>query len=63
MPPAKSVNQRTASAIAKHAPDKLYPRNRGLLKMSKDQLGDFAKGLPKKGKKKKKKAHWSDSIK
>ncbi len=39
-------------AIAEHHPEKLYKRNRGLLKMSKQQLHDFAstkeKGLPKK---------------
>ena len=38
-------------AIALHHPDKLKKRNRGLLKMSKDQLHDFAStprsGLPK----------------
>ena len=39
-------------AIAEHDPEKLNPENRGLLKMSKSQLHDFAatsrKGLPKK---------------
>jgi hypothetical protein len=38
-------------AIAEHHPDKLYPRNRGLLKLTHKQLHDFAstphKGLPK----------------
>jgi hypothetical protein len=29
-------------AIAEHHPDKLYKRNRGLLKMSHQQLHDFA---------------------
>ena len=43
------------SAIAEHAPGKLYKRNRGLLKMGHKDLHDFAstplKGLPeKKGK-------------
>ena len=37
-------------AIAEHEPSKLKPRNRGLLRMSHDQLHDFAstprKGLP-----------------
>ncbi len=37
-------------AIAEHHPEKLYKRNRGLLKMGKQQLHDFAstpeKGLP-----------------
>ena len=38
-------------AIAEHAPDKLYSRNKGVAKMSHQQLHDFAatkqKGLPK----------------
>ena len=48
--PAPSKAMRQASAIAKHHPEKLYKRNRGLLKMSKEDLSDFAetkeKGLP-----------------
>lgn len=52
--PAVSKAQRRAMAIAKHHPSKLYKRNRGLLKMSKSQLHDFAKtkerGLPRKKK-------------
>jgi hypothetical protein len=48
--PAKSQAQQKAMAIAEHAPEKLYSKNRGLLKMSKSQLHDFAatkrKGLP-----------------
>lgn len=39
-------------AIAQHEPQKLYARNRGLQKMSQDQLHDFAatkrSHLPKK---------------
>ena len=39
-------------AIAEHEPNKLYSKNRGLLKMSKSQLHDFAAtkrtGLPEK---------------
>lgn len=62
--PAKSKAQQQAMAIAEHAPEKLNPANRGLLKMTHSQLHDFAatkrKGLPeyaptkggKKGKKK-----------
>jgi len=38
-------------AIAEHEPNKLYKRNKGLLKMTKSQLHDYAdtkeKGLPK----------------
>jgi len=45
-------------AIAKHHPSKLYRRNKGVLKMSKRQLHEYAKtkekGLPHKKKKKKK---------
>ncbi len=33
--------------IAEHAPGKLYSRNRGLLKLSKNQLHDFATGSEK----------------
>jgi hypothetical protein len=54
--PAKSKKQRRAMAIAEHAPKKLYKRNKGLKKMSKKQLSEFArtkeKGLPAKKKKK-----------
>lgn len=43
-------------AIAEHAPQKLYAKNRGLLKMSKSQLHDFAatkrSSLPVRAKKK-----------
>jgi hypothetical protein len=42
MPP-KSENMRIAAAIAEHEPEKLYKRNRGMLKMSKEQLHDYAK--------------------
>jgi len=57
MSPAVSKKQRKLMGLAKHSPEKLYKRNRGVTKMSKKQLGDFArtkeKGLPnKKGKKK-----------
>lgn len=38
-------------AIAEHHPEKLYDRNKGLAKMSKSQLHEFAstseKGLPR----------------
>ena len=47
--PAKTEKQREVMAIAEHHPEKLYKKNRGLLKMSKSQLHDFAdtKGLKK----------------
>ncbi len=50
--PAPSQAMQQASAIAEHAPSKLYKRNRGMLGMSKEQLHEFAStkrsGLPKK---------------
>ena len=53
--PAKSKAQRKAMAIAEHHPEKLYKRNKGLKKMSKKDLREFArtkeKGLPRKKKK------------
>jgi len=39
-----SKKQRTAAAIAEHDPGKLYKRNRGFLKASKEQLHDIASG-------------------
>ncbi len=49
--PAESQAQQAVMAIAEHEPEKLYPRNKGLLKMSHKQLHDFAAtkktGLPK----------------
>jgi hypothetical protein len=55
--PAKSKAQQEAMAIAEHEPEKLYKRNKGLKKMSKKQLHDFAKtstkNLPTRVKKKK----------
>ena len=50
--PAKSIAQQKLMAIAKHSPSKVLPKNKGVLEMSKESLGDFAstklKGLPKK---------------
>lgn len=56
--PAKSKAQREVFAVAEHHPEELNKRNKGLLKMSHEQLHDFAatkeKGLPaRKGKMKK----------
>jgi hypothetical protein len=49
--PAVSQKQQIAMAIAEHAPDKLFARNRSLLGMSHQQLHEFAstprKNLPK----------------
>jgi len=50
--PAKSVAQQKLMAIAKHSPSKVLHKNKGVLGMSKESLGDFAsaslKGLPQK---------------
>lgn len=49
---AVSQSQQRMMAIAKHAPEKLYKKNRGALKMGKAKLHAFAatkrRGLPKK---------------
>lgn len=53
--PAVSKKQRVAMAIAEHHPEKLYKRNKGMKKMSQEQLHDYAstpeKNLPKRAKK------------
>jgi hypothetical protein len=50
--PSVSRNQQIVAAIAKHHPEQLYERNKGMAKMSPKQLDEFAstprKGLPKK---------------
>lgn len=57
--PAKSKKQQQVMAIAEHEPSKLYKRNKGLKKMSKSQLHDYAstktKSLPTKVKSRKRK--------
>jgi hypothetical protein len=40
--PARSIAQRRLLAIALHNPSKVKAKNRGVLKMSKSQLHDFA---------------------
>lgn len=54
--PAVTKAQRRLMAIAKHHPEKVYKRNRSVLKMTGKQLHDFAvtpeKGLPTQRKKK-----------
>jgi len=56
--PAKSKKQRRLMGLAASDPGKVKPSNRGVLKMTKSQLHDFAstdeKGLPVKVKKEKK---------
>jgi hypothetical protein len=53
--PAESQAQQKVMAIAEHSPEKLYKKNRGLLRMTHSQLHDFAstprKDLPEKKKK------------
>jgi hypothetical protein len=44
--PAVSEAQRKVMAIALHHPDKLKKKNKGILKMSKKQLKEFA-SIPK----------------
>jgi hypothetical protein len=39
--PAKSEKQRRLFAMALYAPSRLYKKNRGLLKLSKEQLHEF----------------------
>lgn len=40
--PSVSKKQQEMFAIAEHTPGKLYSKNRGVLKMSHQQLHDFA---------------------
>ena len=46
--PSVSRNERITAAIAEHHPEQLNPENRGMLKMSKQQLHDYA-ATPEKG--------------
>lgn len=48
--PAKTRKQQQLMAIAEHNPEKVLPKNQGVLSMSQRQLHDFAatSGLPKK---------------
>jgi len=50
--PARSKKQQMAMAIAEHEPEKLSSKNKGLLKISKSKLSEFAstprKNLPMK---------------
>ena len=49
--PAESIAERRLMGLALNHPEQVYKKNRGVLKMSKGQLHDFAatkeKGLPK----------------
>lgn len=46
-----SEKQRVVAAIAEHHPEKLYKRNRSMLRMTHKQLHDFASGPVKTSKK------------
>ena len=50
--PAKSKSERRLMGLALHHPEEVYPENKGVLRMTKKQLHDFAstkeKGLPNK---------------
>ena len=45
--PSKSRAEQKMMAIAKHHPEQLYARNRGVLKMTQQQLHEFASGSMK----------------
>jgi len=45
--PSTSNKQRMMMAIAEHHPEKLYKKNRSVLKMSHKQLHDFASSVKK----------------
>ena len=53
--PARSISQRRLVAIAKHAPQKVYKKNRDILQMGATKMHEFAstpeKNLPKRVKK------------
>lgn len=42
--PAKSIAQQRLMQIAEHHPEKLYARNKGVAKMSQQDLHEFASG-------------------
>ena len=52
--PAPSKSMRRLAAIALHHPEDVYPENRSILKMDREDLEEYAstkeKGLPKKKK-------------
>ena len=57
--PAKSEKQRKLMALALHAPSKVRKKNKGVLKMSKEQLHEFTSKVNKKAKSAIRKAHKS----
>jgi hypothetical protein len=62
--PSVSEKQRIAMAIAEHNPSKLYKRNKGLTKMSHQQLHEFASKVDKSKKLHKKKGNpYSEHLK
>ena len=48
--PAETEKEREMMAIALHHPEKLYKRNRGVLKMGKEKLHEFAMAVRKRRK-------------
>jgi len=48
--PSVSEKQRKLMALAKHAPEKVYARNKSVTKMTKKQLDDFASKVNSKAK-------------
>jgi len=53
--PAKSLAQQRLFALALHNPEKVWPENRGVLKMSEPDMRDFAETSGLKNYKKKRK--------
>lgn len=57
--PAESKAFRRLAGLAEHHPEEVYPENRGVLKMTHEQLHDFAstpeKGLPERAPRKRRK--------
>jgi len=51
---AKTIEQQQLMGIALHHPEKLYARNRGVLKMKESQLREFAETKGLRGHKKRK---------
>ena len=61
--PSSSEKQRIAMAIAEHEPEKLYRKNKGLKKMTHQQLHEFASKVKKaKGMRKKKKSPYAEAL-
>jgi hypothetical protein len=55
--PSETEKERMMMAIAEHHPEKLYKRNRGVLKMGHQKLHEFASGVVGEAVKREKKKH------